>query len=115
MPGYDVFDLSDVVLEHGATLRDAELAYKTYGELNPRRDNVIVYPTSYGGQHTLNEGRIGPGRALDPRKYFIIVPNMFRNRLSSSPRNTPSPYDRARFPRVTLYENISLPKFRPAG
>ena len=56
MPGYDVFDLSDVVLEHGATLRDAELAYKTYGELNPRRDNVIVYPTSYGGQHTLNEG-----------------------------------------------------------
>ncbi len=106
MPDYEVFDLGDVVLQHGATLRDAKLAYKTYGALSPRRDNVIVNPTSYGGQHSLNEGRIGPGRALDPEKYFIVVPNMFGNGLSSSPSNTPSPYDRARFPGVTLYDNI---------
>ena len=106
MPDYEVFDLGDVVLQHGATLRDAKLAYKTYGALSPRRDNVIVNPTSYGGQHTLNEGRIGPGRALDPEKYFIVVPNMFGNGLSSSPSNTPSPYDRARFPGITLYDNI---------
>ena len=57
MPDYDVFDLGNVVLQHGATLRDAKLAYKTYGELSPKRDNVIVYPTSYGSQHTLNEGK----------------------------------------------------------
>ncbi len=106
MRDYEVFDLGDVVLQRGATLRGAKLAYKTYGELNQRRDNVIVYPTSYGSQHTLNEARIGPGRALDPEKYFIIVPNMFGNGLSSSPSNTPIPYDRARFPNVTLYDNV---------
>ena len=106
MPDYDVFDLGDVVLQHGATLRDAKLAYKTYGELSPKRDNAIVYPTSYGSQHTLNEGKIGVGKALDPSKYFIIVPNKFGNGLSSSPSNTPSPYDKARFPSVTLYDNV---------
>ena len=44
--------------------------------------------------------------ALDPRKYFIIVPNMFGNGLSSSPSNTPAPFDRARFPRITAYDNV---------
>ena len=40
--------------------------------------------------------------ALDPARWFIIVPNMLGNGLSSSPSNTPPPYDRARFPRVTF-------------
>ena len=37
---------------------------------------------------------------------FIIVPNMLGNGLSSSPSNTPPPYDRARFPHVTMYDNV---------
>jgi homoserine O-acetyltransferase/O-succinyltransferase len=40
---YEVFDLGDVTLQHGATLRDAKLAYKTYGELNADKSNAIVY------------------------------------------------------------------------
>ena len=40
--------------------------------------------------------------ALDPATYFIIVPNMLGNGLSSSPSNTPPPHDRARFPRVDV-------------
>jgi len=43
---------------------------------------------------------------LDPTKYFIIIPNMFGNGLSSSPSNTPEPYDRARFPHITVYDNV---------
>ena len=49
---------------------------------------------------------IGQGMALDPGKYFIIVPNLFGNGLSSSPSNTSPPYDRARFPGITYYDNI---------
>jgi pimeloyl-ACP methyl ester carboxylesterase len=45
-------------------------------------------------------------RALDPNRYFIIVPNMFGNGLSSSPSNTPPPLDRAAFPNVTMYDNV---------
>lgn len=105
---YQIYDLGDVVLQRGATLRNAKLAYKTYGTLNADKRNVIVYPTWYSGQHYDNEWLIGEGMALDPGKYFIIVPNMLGNGLSSSPSNTPAPYDRARFPQVTLYDNVTL-------
>ena len=106
MADYEIFDLGNPALQSGATLRGAKLAYKTYGTLNSARDNVIVFPTFYGGQHMQNEPLIGEGRGLDPQHYFIIIPNMFGNGLSSSPSNTPPPYDRARFPPVTLYDNV---------
>ena len=106
MLDYEVFDLGDLVLESGATLRSAKLAFKTYGTLNASKDNAIVYPTAFGSNHTLNEPLIGEGMPLDPGKYFIIAPNMLGNGLSSSPSNTPPPYDRARFPGVTVYENV---------
>ena len=108
MSDYQTFDLGNIVLQSGATLRDAKLAYKTYGTLNPAKDNVIVYPTWYSGQHYDNEWLVGEGRALDPKKYFIIIPNMLGNGLSSSPSNTAEPYDRARFPRVTVYDQVVL-------
>jgi homoserine O-acetyltransferase/O-succinyltransferase len=105
---HEIFDLGDVKLQRGATLRDAKLAYKTYGELNADRGNAIVYPTWYSGRHWDNEWLIGAGMALDPATYFIIVPNMLGNGLSSSPSNTPPPYDRARFPDVTVYDNVAV-------
>lgn len=108
MMDYEVFSAGDVKLQRGATLRDCKLAYKTFGKLNAAKDNVIVYPTWYSGQHYDNEWLIGKGMALDPDKYFIIIPNMLGNGLSSSPSNTPAPYDRARFPNITLCDNVRL-------
>ena len=87
-------------------MRGCKLAYKTFGTLNAAKDNVIVYPTWYSGQHYDNEWLIGEGRALDPRKYFIIIPNMLGNGLSSSPSNTPEPYNGPRFPQVTACDNV---------
>src|ERR671915_475600 len=106
MNDHELFELGDVVLQEGATLRDAKLAYKTYGTLNDDKSNAIVYPTWYSGRHWENEWLIGEGMALDPTEHFIIVPNMLGNGLSSSPSNTPPPYDRARFPNVTMYDNV---------
>ncbi|MBB4065407.1 alpha/beta fold hydrolase [Gellertiella hungarica] len=103
---YKIFELGDFPLQNGAILRNAKLAYKTFGTLNAARDNVIVYPTWYSGQHYDNEWLIGPGMALDPDRYFIIIPNMFGNGLSSSPSNTPEPQNAARFPKVTACDNV---------
>jgi homoserine O-acetyltransferase/O-succinyltransferase len=103
---YEIFDLGDLTLQRGATLRDAKLAYKTFGELNSDKSNAIVYPTWYSGRHWDNEWLIGEGMALDPANYFIIVPNMLGNGLSTSPSNTPPPYDKARFPRVTFWDQV---------
>ncbi|QCI68225.1 alpha/beta fold hydrolase [Phreatobacter stygius] len=106
MSDYQTYDLGDVRLQRGATLRACKLAYKTFGTLNPAKDNAIVYPTWYSGQHYDNEWLVGPGKALDPARYFIIIPNMLGNGLSSSPSNTPEPYDGPRFPQVTACDNV---------
>ncbi|MFC7715932.1 alpha/beta fold hydrolase [Nonomuraea recticatena] len=105
---YDLFEPGDIQLQNGATLRDAKLAYKTYGELNADKSNAIVYPTWYSGQHYDNEWLIGEGMALDPSRYFIVIPNMFGNGLSSSPSNTPPPHAGPRFPHVTMYDNVRV-------
>jgi homoserine O-acetyltransferase len=105
---YQIFEAGDVVLQSGATIRDCKLAYQTYGTLNAAKDNIIVYPTWYSAQHYDNEWLIGPGRALDPATQFIIVPNMLGNGLSSSPSNTPEPYNGPRFPKITATDNVRL-------
>ena len=89
---YEIFEIPDFTLVSGQTLRPARIAYRTYGTLNADKSNAIVYPTWYSGRHWDNEWLIGDGgdgMALDPSKWFIIVPNMLGNGLSSSPSNTP--------------------------
>ena len=105
---YEIFEAGPVHLQCGITLPDAKLAYATYGRLNAALDNVVVYPTRYGGSHADNEFLIGPGMALDPEKYFIIVPNMLGNGVSSSPSNTPVPLAGPDFPLITQYDNVML-------
>jgi homoserine O-acetyltransferase len=106
MSDHEIFELGNVVLQSGMTFRGTILAYKTYGRLNADKSNVIVYPTSYGAQHVDTEWLIREGWALDPSKYFIVIPNMFGNGLSTSPSNAPPPYDRGRYPHFTMTDNI---------
>ena len=100
------FPLGDFELDSGVTLPDAQLAYTTYGTLNEARDNAIVWPTWFTGTHEDHEWMIGDGEALDTSAYFVVVPSMFANRLSSSPSNTAPPFDRARFPHHTIQDNV---------
>ena len=83
------FPLGDLRLQSCAVLPDARLSWKTHGTLAPGRDNVVLYPTSYGARHPDLEWLIGPDGVLDPERWFIVIPDMFGNGLSSSPSNTP--------------------------
>ena len=96
-----VFECGDVALQRGGVLKGARIVYKTFGTLAPARDNVILYPTSYSAHHTDIEWLVDPERCLDPTKYFVVIPNMFTNGLSTSPSN----YD-GEFPLVTTYDNV---------
>ena len=102
-----VFELGDLPLESGVPLPNARLAYKTHGKLNADKSNVILYPTPFAAQHGDIEWLIGAGRALDPDKFFIIVLDQLGNGLSSSPSNTPFPYDRMRFPTITIRDDVA--------
>ncbi|MDO8975038.1 alpha/beta fold hydrolase [Reyranella sp.] len=97
-----IWSADHVRLQRGGTLKQARIVWKTYGTLSPKRDNVILYPTSYGAHHTDIEWLVDVRRCLDPSRYFIVIPNMLTNGLSSSPSNTPD------FPEVTTYDNVML-------
>ncbi|MDI4656446.1 alpha/beta fold hydrolase [Xanthobacter autotrophicus] len=104
---FETFDLGDFELESGATLRGLKLAYATFGTLSADKTNAILFPTWYSGTNKILEwAYIGPGRALDPEKYFIILVNQIGNGLSSAPSNAPSPFNAARFPEVTIGDDV---------
>lgn len=102
-----VFPLGDMPLQSGGVLRNAYIAYKTHGQLNADRTNAILYPTQFAAQHGDIEWMIGPGRALDPDRYFIVVLDQLGNGLSSSPSNSAPPQDRMRFPIVTIGDDVA--------
>ncbi|GAW12486.1 hypothetical protein ANO14919_018560 [Xylariales sp. No.14919] len=101
MAEFNVFHLHDFTLQSGVVLRNAYIAYKTFGDpSNP----AIVYPTWYSGLISDNEWLIGEGMALNPNKYFIIIPALFGNGQSMSPSNTPEPRP---FPHITMLDNVT--------
>jgi homoserine O-acetyltransferase len=91
-------------LQRGEILPKARLVYQTYGELNADRSNAILYPTSYGATHRDIEWLIRPDGILDPTRWFIIIPNMFGNGLSSSPSNLEGKFTFTHVDNVTMQE-----------
>ena len=51
----------------------ARLAYTTRGRLDEAKSNAILLPSPYSGDHTSYDFLVGPGRALDPARYFLIA------------------------------------------
>ncbi|HEV7455750.1 MAG TPA: alpha/beta fold hydrolase [Roseococcus sp.] len=99
------FHLGDFPLHRGGVLPDAKLVWRSHGTLSPKRDNVVLYPTSYSAQHPDLEWLIGPEGVLDPTRWFIVIPNMFGNGLSTSPSNS------AHWPDyVTSWDNVAAQK-----
>ena len=97
-----VLALGDLPLHKGGVLRDAQLSWRAHGTLSPARDNAVLYPTSFGNQHADMEWALGPEGILDPERWFIIIPDMFGNGVSTSPSNSPD------WPRlVTAWDNVA--------
>jgi homoserine O-acetyltransferase/O-succinyltransferase len=109
MSGRETFEVSDFALQGGETLPSARLVYRTLGTLSPARDNVVVIPSWYSGTDREAEYcMVGPDRAIDPSRHFVVLTNLLAGGVSSSPSNTPAPFEAARFPGVSLHDNVRL-------
>lgn len=86
-------------LESGEKL-DAEIRYRTYGELSAAGDNCIVVFTYYTGTDLSYLPWIGAGRPLDPQRYLIVIVNHLGGGVSSSPSIT-----EGTFPPVSIADN----------
>ena len=75
---HEYFDLGHFELASGFVLPEARLAYKTMGTLSAAKDNAILLPHMYTGTAAFMTAYVGPGRPLDPDKYFCILPAKWR-------------------------------------
>jgi len=92
--------------ESGVVLPEAKIVYGTYGKLDAAGDNAILLPSHYMAEMHGYGWLIGPGKALDPEKEFLITSELFGNGRSSSPSNTPEPLHGPRFPVMTIRDNV---------
>ena len=77
-----------LILESGDQLESLEMVFETYGNLNPERTNAILVCHALSGSHHSAgyyedpderkgwwDSLIGPGKAIDTNKYFVVSPN----------------------------------------
>ncbi len=115
-----------VILENGVAIKGLKIAYEVYGKLNREKSNAVLicHPLS-GDAHAAGfhdgdkkpgwwDGLIGPGRAFDTEKYFIICSNVIGGCKGSSGPNsidprTGKPYGLG-FPIVSIKDMVCAQK-----
>jgi homoserine O-acetyltransferase len=79
----------------GGQLRDGRVAYETWGELNAARDNAVLLftglsPSAHAASSSADsqpgwwEKMLGPGKALDTNRYFVVCVNSLGSCFGSS-------------------------------
>ena len=104
-PPHQSFGEGDLKLESGEVIRDFSISYVTHGKLNEKKSNAILMVTALGGNHHRIDFLIGPGKALDTDKYFIVCTDAIGNGLSTSPSNSKM-QPRMSFPKYAIRDMV---------
>ena len=104
---FKLYELGNFILESGETLRGTKMAYRTFGKLNAEKSNAILVTTWFSGTGKVMEDvYVGQNHALDPDRYFIVIVDQLGSGVSSSPQNTPAPQAMAKFPKLTIGDDV---------
>ena len=117
-PGTRFIDLpSPFPMRRGGEIHRARIAYETWGTLSPARDNALLIvtglsPDAHAASNDANpeagwwEAMVGPGKAIDTDRWFVICSNALGScKGSSGPASanpdTGEPY-RLDFPELSI-------------
>ncbi len=127
------FDMDNFITFGGKTIKHVAVGYESYGQLNSNKDNVILIPHYFsanshaaGKYHSDDQQAgywdaiIGPDKAIDTNKYFVISvdslvnlnandPNTITTGPSSIDPDTGKPYGLS-FPVVTIRDFVNVQK-----
>jgi homoserine O-acetyltransferase len=108
-PEHQIATLGHFQFESGESIDELKVSYVTYGKLNAARDNAVLSLQHFMGDHHDNEFLIGPGKALDPERYFIIATDFLANAtlrqdLTTGPTNSGL---KMRFPHITARDWVN--------
>ncbi|RDX57510.1 homoserine O-acetyltransferase [Polyporus arcularius HHB13444] len=112
-----VFYVPSFTLESGQVLKDVPVAYKTWGNLNETRDNVMIICHAFTGSSDVEDWwgpLMGRGKAFDATRYFIFCANTMGSPYgSASPvtlnPDTGKPYG-PEFPLTTIRDDVRIHK-----
>jgi len=104
-PPHQLFGEGDLKLESGETIKDFSISYVTHGTLNAKKSNAILMVTAISGNHHRLDFMIGPGKALDTDKYFIVCTDAIANGFSTSPSNSKA-QPRMSFPKFAIRDMV---------
>lgn len=118
--------IGDLKLECGAVLKGAELAYVTYGRLAPDGRNAVLLTHGYTSSHLFADGGgpgasegswaalVGPGRAIDTDRYFVVSSNMLGSSYGSTAPRSINPASGVEygpdFPAISLVDIVTAQK-----
>lgn len=116
-------DIGPLSLEAGGRLPGVRLAYETWGELNSDGSNaVLLLHALTGDSHVIGQAGnghatagwweqiVGPGRAIDTDKYFVVAPNVLGGCQGSTGPSSAAPDGTpwgSRFPLVTVRDQVA--------
>jgi homoserine O-acetyltransferase len=114
---------NELPLESGEALGPITLAYETYGALNSQRSNaVLVLHALSGDSHAAGyhegdrhpgwwDAMIGPGKALDTEKYYVICSNVIGGCKGSTGPSSVNPKTKRPygldFPLITIKDMVN--------
>jgi len=104
-PPHQFYQIGDFKLESGEVIKDFAISYVTHGTLNAKKSNAILMVTAISGNHHRVDFLIGPGRALDSSKYFIVATDAIGNGLTTSPSNSKA-QPRMQFPKFAMRDMV---------
>src|SRR5436305_8136677 len=102
---HQLYAEGDLKLESGEAIKDFSISYVTHGTLNANKSNAVLMVTAISGNHHRLDFMIGPGKALDPQKYFIICTDAIGNGLTTSPSNSKA-QPRMQFPKFSIRDMV---------
>lgn len=110
MPEHQIASLGVCQFEHGESVKDCKVSYVTHGKLNENKDNVVLAMQHFMGDHHDVDFLIGPGKALDTDKYFIVATDFLGNShpredLTTGPTNSGL---KMAFPRYTIRDSVHV-------
>ena len=119
-----VFSNMDCKLDSGFNLKDFQIAFKTFGNLNANKDNAILICHALTGDQYVSETNpitkkdgwwsrmVGVNKPIDTKKYYVICSNVIGGCAGTTgPKEinfqTNAPYGRE-FPAVTVRDMVKI-------
>lgn len=115
-PATQIYELpAPLELESGEVLVGAQVAYRTWGQLNDQRDNAVLVCHALTGWADVDlwwEPLLGPGRALDPDRDFIVCSNILGSCYGTTGPTSTNPVTGVpygpNFPAISVRDMVKL-------